>query len=332
MKKKAIALISGGLDSLLAARVIMDQGIDLLGVVFVMQFASRDVDAFKSRVRETARDAGVPVKFKDISEEFLHIVKNPRHGYGANLNPCIDCKILMLSSAKKIMKEENAGFIITGEVLGERPMSQRKDALDTIAKEAEVNGYLLRPLSAKLLEETIPEKEGIVDRDTLLDISGRSRARQLQMAEQFGLKKFFTPAGGCLLTDPIFSRRLKDLMDRGSSLDPDNISLLKYGRHFRLDERTKAVVGRDKKDNEMIRSLKREGDLLVRLSAGSGPDGLLRGETSGENIKMTASLIVSHSRKKNEPDTTVAVWRGKKDRDNMTARSMPREKIEKLRI
>ncbi|MFC1644385.1 tRNA 4-thiouridine(8) synthase ThiI, partial [Candidatus Omnitrophota bacterium] len=160
MKKKSIALISGGLDSLLAAKTIMKQGIEVLGVVFVMQFASRNVQRFMERVREATGDAGIPVRFIDISKEFLEVLKSPRHGYGAHLNPCIDCKILMLRRAKKVMQEEGASFVITGEVLGERPMSQRKDALEMIKKESSLGDKLLRPLSARLLEATLPEKEG----------------------------------------------------------------------------------------------------------------------------------------------------------------------------
>ncbi len=270
MKKKAIALVSGGLDSLLAAKVIMEQGIRVEGVVFLMPFASRDIREYTERVRQSADEADIPIKFIDMSEEFLGILKSPNHGYGANLNPCIDCKILMLKLAKEIMERENAGFIITGEVLGERPMSQRKDALDIIRKKSSLNGYLLRPLSAKLLEETVPEAEGVVDRRRLLDLSGRGRSKQLALAKKYSLTKFFAPSGGCLLTDKIFARKLKDLMD-SDTLDFNNIALLKCGRHFRLGKDTKTIVGRDEKDNMVLLELKQKKDVVIRLKDDPGP-------------------------------------------------------------
>ena len=331
VNKKAIALISGGLDSLLAARVVMEQGIEVLGVAFLMQFASRNVRAFREQVKEAAAGAGIPVRFVDISEEFMEVVKAPRHGYGSNLNPCIDCKILMLQFAKRIMREENAGFVITGEVLGERPMSQRKDALNMIRKRSELEGYLLRPLSARLLEETVPEREGIVDREKLLAIEGRSREPQLKMAKQYDLSKFFTPAGGCLLTDPIFARRLKDLMSK-NGLTADDVTLLKYGRHFRLDDETKAVIGRNENDNKGIQVLKKSDDVMVRLKGSPGPYGLLRGKASFENIEKTASLVVSHSRRKGAGKTTVEFWTDGNNRKPMEVGSMRAGEIERLRV
>ena len=331
MNRKAIALISGGLDSLLAAKVIMEQGIEVLGVAFVMQFASRDVRAFREHVDEAAADAGIPTRFVDISEEFLKIVKDPRHGYGSNLNPCIDCKILMLRFAKDIMQEEKAGFVITGEVLGERPMSQRKDALNMIRKRSSLEGYLLRPLSARLLEETAPEMEGVIDREKLLDISGRSREAQLELAKKYDLRKFFTPAGGCLLTDPIFARRLKDLISR-DDLNADNVSLLKCGRHFRLDDETKVVVGRDEKDNRRVRDLKKGSDVMMRLKGRPGPYVLLRGNTSSENVERAASLAISHSKGKNEESAAVEFWMAEESRKTIMVGPMDAGEVERLRV
>ncbi|MGB3112500.1 MAG: hypothetical protein WBB84_05960, partial [Candidatus Omnitrophota bacterium] len=233
VKRKAVALISGGLDSLLAAKLVQEQGIEVQGVAFVMSVASTSVRDFSHNVHIASNEAGIPVKIVDISKEFLNILKSPKHGYGSNMNPCIDCKIFMLRKAWEVMKEEGADFVVTGEVLGERPMSQRRDALNIIRKSSSLDGYLLRPLSAKLLDETIPEKEGVVDRERLLDIEGRSRKRQFELARKYGIKKFFPPAGGCLLADPIFAKKVKDLIDT-DSLAIKNIDLLKYGRHFRM--------------------------------------------------------------------------------------------------
>jgi len=331
MKKKAIALISGGLDSLLAAKVIMKQGIPVEGVVFLMPFASRDIRAYTERVRQSADEADIPIKFIDMSEKFLEILKSPNHGYGANLNPCIDCKILMLKLAKDIMKRENAGFIITGEVLGERPMSQRKDALDIIRKKSSLDGYLLRPLSAKLLEETVPETEGVVDRNRLLDFVGRGRSKQLALAKKYSLTKFFAPSGGCLLTDKIFTRKLKDLIN-SDTLDFNNIALLKRGRHFRLDKGTKTIVGRDEKDNMNILELKQKKDVLLRLKDDPGPYVLLRGIVSFQNIKKAANLLLAHSKSKQAGSAVVEYWMNEENKKELQSCAMDRDKIDHLRI
>ncbi|MCK4852016.1 MAG: tRNA 4-thiouridine(8) synthase ThiI [Candidatus Omnitrophica bacterium] len=332
MRRKAIALVSGGLDSLLAARVIADQGIEVRGVCFVMPFASRDISAFKGRVREACADAGISVSMVDISEEFLQILERPEHRFGSNLNPCIDCKILMLRRAREIMEKEDAAFIITGEVLGERPMSQRKDALNRIEKKSLLDGYLLRPLSARLLKVTVPEKEGIVDRDALFDIQGRSRERQFKLAEEYGIREFFSPGGGCLLTDPEFSRRLGDLMGEGG-LKLDDIKLLKYGRHFRLDDGTKVVVGRNEKDNAGIAALKKDHDVLLRLKEKTGPCILLRGQLSPLNIEKAASLCVSHSKSRNSrlPEK-IRYWTDVMDARDICADPLAMEEIEAMRV
>ena len=331
MNKKAIALISGGLDSLLAARVVMEQGIQVQGVVFIMQFAARDIPEFTKRVTESANEADIPIKFIDMSEKFLEILKDPRYGYGANLNPCIDCKILMLTLAKKMMKTENAGFVLTGEVLGERPMSQRKGALNIIQKKSLLDGYLLRPLSAKLLEETIPEKEGVVDRNKLLDFSGRGRERQLALAKKYRLTKFFAPSGGCLLTDALFSRKLKDLI-AADNLDLNDVELLKCGRHFRLDNKTKVVVGRDEKDNNSIILLKQKGDAVLRLKDAAGPYVLLRGELSGENIQKAGTLLIGHSKSRGQKDALIEYWMEENNKKVIQIGAMKRSEIDKMRI
>jgi tRNA U34 2-thiouridine synthase MnmA/TrmU len=331
MQKKAIALISGGLDSILAARVVMDQGIEVQGLSFVIGFASKDNRTFEQHVKEAAEAIGLPLRVLDISKEFLDVLGAPRHGYGANINPCIDCKILMLKKAKEIMEKEGYDFIITGEVLGERPMSQRREALNTIKNHSGLGGHLLRPLSAKLLEETIPEKEGIVDRSRLLDISGRSRRPQTELAEKYGIKEFAQPAGGCLLTDPGFAARVKDLMAHGS-LDTDNVALAKSGRHFRLDPVTKAVLGRNDKENNELMALKKENDVAMRLFFDPGPYAILRGDASERNIRVAASLVASHSKKKNETSAEVEFWVSEDSRKTVTVPPMGRLELEKMRI
>jgi tRNA U34 2-thiouridine synthase MnmA/TrmU len=329
--RKAVALISGGLDSLLAAKVMAEQGIGIIGVSFVMQFASRDLCKFKDRVLEATREAGLSVRFEEISEEFLEMLRSPDHGYGANINPCIDCKILMLKKAKGIMGAEGADFVVTGEVLGERPMSQRKAALDIIEKGSSLYGLLLRPLSAKLLPTTVPERTGLVDRDRLFDIQGRSRERQLELARHYGLTKYFSPAGGCLLTDPIFARKLKDLLD-GGALSAEDVTLLKHGRHFRLDVKTKAVVGRNEDDNGNILAVKNGSDMVMRLKDKAGPYALLRGDTSADNIRSAAMLVVSHSKSRGERTAEVEFWKEESDKRTVTVQPMPPENIERIRV
>jgi len=330
-KVKAIALMSGGLDSLLAAKVIAEQGVEVQGVCFVMSFASRDINRFENRVRKTADNAGIPLKMVDISEEFIEILGKPEHGYGANMNPCIDCKILMLRRAKKMMEEESADLVVTGEVLGERPMSQRRDALNIIQKGSGLNGYLLRPLSAKILDETIPEQEGKIDRDKLYDFSGRGRTPQFELAKKFGITEYFTPAGGCLLTDPLFSKRLKDLM-KNEGLSAKNIKLLKQGRHFRIDSKTKVIVGRDEDDNEKILQAKEDSDVIMRLKEKAGPYVLLRGDISWPNIEEAAGFCVSHSKFRDPSGEILEYWQREEEKKEITAVPLDKVEIEKKRV
>lgn len=331
MNKKAIALFSGGLDSILAAKIIIDQGIEVIGVNFIMEFASKDLDNHKKQIIETARQINITPEIIDISEEFLEVLKNPSYGFGANINPCIDCKILMLSKARELAKERAASFVITGEVLGERPMSQRKDALNAIKRKSGLDGYLLRPLSAKLLEETIPEKEGIVDRNKLLEINGRSRKPQLELAQKLGINKYFTPAGGCLLTDPGYSRRLKDLMAHGK-LSFDDIKLLKFGRHFRFGDSAKFILGKDEKDNKWLATHKAKDDIMFKADGFPGPIGILRGGHDEKAIKKAASFLIGHTKKKEEMEAVVKYWGSRDETKRMFTRGAAREDIESARI
>ena len=252
MNKKAIVLLSGGLDSILATRLMTELGIEVVCVNYYIEFAvcgGGPTAAIKS-----AEMLGVPLKVFDITPEYLEMFKNPKHGYGANINPCIDCKIFMLKKAKAYMEEVGASFLVTGEVLGERPMSQRRDALNIIEKQAGVRGILLRPLTAKNLPPTLPEEEGTVDRDKLLDIRGRGRTPQLELAAKYGIKEFPNPSGGCLLTDPGFTKRVRDIIAH-NDLNLVSLRLLKVGRHFRLSDTTKLVIGRDQEENDELQGL-----------------------------------------------------------------------------
>ncbi len=290
---KAIALISGGLDSILAAKLVNGLGVEVIPLNFKIPFCHRDKSFAEGRqdiIKQAEEGLGMKIKSMDISEDFLMMLKNPRYGFGANMNPCIDCKILMLSRAKGLLNELDAEFVITGEVLGQRPMSQHRQALEIIEKKSGLEGLVLRPLSAKLLDETIPEKEGWVSRDKLLDFSGRSRRPQMELARDLGIEKYPNSGGGCLLTDPGFSLRMKDLVSC-RAVDMENVLLLKIGRHFRLGPEAKLVVGRDEKENEELISLARKGDYLFMPDEKlAGPTSLGRGEFNQELIRFSCAV------------------------------------------
>ena len=296
---KAIALLSGGLDSTLAAKIALGEGIELEALNFLTVFCTCTNKGETCLASQKAVDAlGIPLKVFNVSEEYLEVVKHPKHGYGSNMNPCIDCRIFMLKKAKAYMEGSGASFIVTGEVLGERPMSQRKDAMRLIEKEAGLEGFILRPLSAKLLPASIPEREGWVDRERLLCIQGRSRKPQIELAEHFGIHDYPCPAGGCLLTDPGFSRRMKDLILHTPDFSLNDVHLLKMGRHFRLSPKIKLVVGRDKEENQKIQTFAQGEDILLKLSCLPGPLSLLRGSADGVDIEKAASITVRYTKAK----------------------------------
>lgn len=296
---KAIALLSGGLDSTLAARLVLDQGIDMEALNFITVFCNctnRGATCLASQ--KAVETLGIPLKVFNVSEEYLKVVKNPKHGYGRNMNPCIDCRIFMMKKAKMYMEESGASFIVTGEVLGQRPMSQRRDAMRLIEKEAELEGLILRPLSAQFLPVTVPEKEGWIDRKKLLNIQGRSRKPQIELAEQFNIRDYPCPAGGCLLTDPGFGRRMRDLMDHAGGFSLNDVHLLKFGRHFRLSPKVKLVVGRNEDENQKIETFSQRGDILLKTVRFPGPLSLLRGEADATQIDRAASITARYSKAK----------------------------------
>ncbi len=288
MKKiKALGLLSGGLDSILAVKVIQQQDIEVTGISFETPFFGPE------RARMAADKIGIPLIVFDITEVHLQMLKNPRYGYGKNMNPCIDCHALMLNCAGERMQELGADFLFTGEVLGQRPMSQNRNSLHIVAKNSGFEQYILRPLSARLLPETLPEMEGKVDRDMLLDINGRGRKRQMEMAQNWGIDFYVNPAGGCLLTDPGFSHRLKDLFSK-DHYDVRDIRLLKSGRHFRTGA-DKIIAGRNREDNAALKSLARQDDTLITACDFPGTLVLVPHGGSEEAVRLAASVCARYS-------------------------------------
>ncbi|MCL0037916.1 hypothetical protein M1N10_02740 [Thermodesulfovibrionales bacterium] len=302
---KAIALYSGGLDSSLAILTIMRQGIEVTAVTFLTDFGCYAPDMASHRKDQKL---GFEVKLCRLTDKFMEIVKRPRFGHGKNMNPCIDCKILMLNEAKELMPMQNAAFIITGDVLGQRPMSQRREILQLIDREVGLEGYILRPLSAKLLKPTIAEQTKIVEREMLYDFSGRSRRPQIALAEEFGLTDYPTPAGGCLLTDPIYSYRLKELLIHNPSPSVKDINLLRTGRHFRISEDCKIIVGRDKGENDIISSLSTDEDYLLKVEKYGSPTTIICGDTTDEIIKSAAAICARYSDAKHLKSVRVRVY------------------------
>ncbi len=298
MAVKALALLSGGLDSSLAVKLIQEQGIEVEGVSFASPFFGPE------NAKEAAEELGIRLYIRDVSSEILEIVKNPRYGYGKNMNPCIDCHILMAKKAKELTKKVKASFIVTGEVVGQRPRSQNKQILEAIAKRANIPGKLLRPLSAKLLPITDPEKRGLVNRERLLALSGKSRKPQLELARKYNLKGYATPAGGCLLTDSIFSRRLKDLLEH-NEYTLDNILLLKLGRHFRSSSGKKIIIGRNKEENKRLNALAKRGDTSFNVVDHKGPLGMVRRILDEVTKEEAASLCARYSDWKEFPKVKV---------------------------
>ncbi|MCK9430668.1 MAG: tRNA 4-thiouridine(8) synthase ThiI [Candidatus Omnitrophica bacterium] len=288
MPIKALALISGGLDSLLAAKLIKEQGVEVIGVHFKIPFCKLDI-------RKNFPDIGIELLEFDLGAEFLSLIENPRYGFGSNMNPCIDCKILMFSKARELLSELKANFIVSGEVLGQRPMSQNKQALGLIKQRSGLDDLLLRPLSAQFFAPSLAEREGWVRRDQLLNFNGRMRTPQMQLAKKFGIDKYATPAGGCLLTDPCFSRRLEELL-KHEELNLDNLTLLKVGRHLRIEKKVRLVVGRDENENKLLIQLARSGDYLFFPQKDlAGPTSLARGLMTEELIYLSARIVSAYS-------------------------------------
>ncbi len=289
INKKGILLYSGGLDSLLSAKILLEQDIDIIGVNFILPFHSPDIDPNEFKSSRMALDIGLNLRHIRCEYEYMRMVKNPPHGYGKNMNPCIDCKIHFLKQAKKIMEEEDAAFVATGEVVGQRPMSQMKHMLNHIEKESGLRGNLLRPLSAKLLKPTLAEDKGIVDRDKLFSVNGRSRSVQMDLAEKYQITEYASPGGGCLLTDKYAAKKLKDILVLHEDYNMIDIYLLTVGRHLRLNDNAKIIVARNEKENLELEKYKEYSDYYIQPEF-KGPDIFVKGILSEDDFKLISSI------------------------------------------
>lgn len=289
---KAIALFSGGLDSTLAIKLIIDQGIEVLAVNINTGFGSTK-DRLE-HMQSMCDQVGAELMVIDIQSEFLQeVLFDPKHGYGKNFNPCIDCHAKMFAVAKRIMEAEGASFLVSGEVMGQRPMSQNKDSLQTVLNESNCDGILLRPLSAKMLLPTIAEEKGWVDRDRLEGITGRSRERQLILAKEIGLADFESPGGGCLLTDENFAKKMFDFI-KHDKFEVKDIPVMKFGRHFRLKDGAKLIVGRDKEENGYLQDIDNDKFYHIRTVGIPGPHAMLSKNATKDDKELAAKIILTY--------------------------------------
>ena len=320
---KALGLLSGGLDSSLAALSLKRQGVEVTAIAFVTPFFG------SSKAEQAARQMEIPLIIEDISKVHLEMLKNPRYGYGKNMNPCIDCHAMMFRLAGEIMAERGFDFLFSGEVLGQRPMSQNANALRSVANYSGHPDRILRPMSAKLLPITPMEEEGLVDRDQLLDIQGRSRKPQEALAREWGLTDFPSSGGGCLLTEIHFSDRLRDLINHQPDCTVEDVELLKIGRQFRLSAQSKLTLGRHQKDNDAIREAARGAYITLRTPGVSGPLGLVSGEPSEEDLHTAGAILATYGKGKEQEQVEVLAEMPDGEKRYKVA-PMPREEATKM--
>ncbi|MBF0556447.1 MAG: hypothetical protein HQK96_18165 [Nitrospirae bacterium] len=311
MAVKAAALFSGGLDSTLAIISMLRQGVEVTAISFQNHFGCdiTDRSSCSKDPYAASEKFGFDVKLCHLADKFIEIVKHPKFGHGKNMNPCIDCRILMLKEAKVFLEMTGGDFLITGEVIGQRPMSQRRECFPLIDKEAGVAGMVVRPLSAKLLPPSRAELSGLIDRERLHAFNGRTRRPQIELAREFGLTDFPNPAGGCLLTDPIYAYRLKELFSHVPEPPVRDINLLKIGRHFRLSETCKAVVGRDEVENNAIDAHAAEGDITMAVEDVGSPVTIVTGAADTNALNAAASLTARYADSKYENSVTVSAYK-----------------------
>ena len=330
----AIALLSGGLDSSLAVKMMIDQGIAVTAVHFTSPFCNCTSKSAgcKNQAVKVAREFGVSIQVIHKGMDYMRIVENPPHGHGRGMNPCIDCRIYMLKKVKEMMVASGASFVITGEVLGQKPMSQHRAAIRKIEKESGMEGLILRPLSAQHFLPTISEQEGIVDREKLLAFSGRSRKPQIELAEKLGVRDYPCPAGGCLLTDKVIAARLRDLFSHVPDYSLADLHLLKIGRHFRLSPVLKLIIGRNKEENEIIQVLTKPGAILFVPSGFRGPTAISRGQVAGRDDHTIGEIIARYSQEERESYSIRKQTAGGDPLEFAVRKKFPKEKLEGLRV
>ncbi|NIO00864.1 MAG: hypothetical protein GTO42_01780 [Candidatus Latescibacteria bacterium] len=340
-RARGVGLLSGGLDSALACKVLMEAGADVVCLHFFTGFCvtghhsrvGREDKPISNDALQVAAEIGVPIELVDISKEYLSIVLHPKHGYGANMNPCIDCREFMLLKAKDHMEQVGADFVFTGEVIGQRPMSQTRSMLDAIERRTGLQGRLLRPLSAKLLPPTIVEREKLIDREKLLDLQGRSRKHQLALAERFGITRFMQPAGGCcFLTDEAYSRKFRDVIlhKDEDAISMDDVYLLGVGRHFRLSPALKVIIGRDEVENNFLSRYNQEY-WCARARSYPGPTALVMGEIDEDSWEKIGAMVARYCDGKEQPSVEVEFSHGNDSRV-LTVSPAPDELLGSFRI
>ncbi|MBX7362295.1 tRNA 4-thiouridine(8) synthase ThiI [Clostridium chauvoei] len=324
---KALAMISGGLDSILAAKLIKDQGIEVIGICFKSYFFSEE------SAKRMTKQIDIPLEVIDFSEEHMNMVKNPKHGWGKNMNPCIDCHAMMMRHSGELLEKFKADFIITGEVLNQRPMSKNRQALNIVKKESGFANKILRPLCAKNLDETEMERDGLVDREKLLNITGRSRKAQMELAEKWGITEYPSPAGGCKLTEPGYAIRLKDALDHSDIVSENEIELLRYGRHFRISENVKVIAARTGDEVKEIKKYIDDSFLAMNASKYTGALVVVQGKPSKDEIDFAARIAARYSKGREEQEVEViyGVY-GTKFEDSIKVSPITDEELQKYLI
>ena len=295
--KKAVVLLSGGLDSTLAAKIMLEQGVQVVGLYLSAPWGCCD----KTKAMKVARQLGIEFMVVKMTEEYIRVIRNPKYGYGSSMNPCIDCRIYMFHKAEELMKQIGAAFVVTGEVVAQRPMSQMRGALSIIERDSGLHRLIVRPLSAQVLPPTIPEEKGWVDRSKLYGITGRGRKPQMELALKFGILDYPNPAGGCLLTDKEFGNRVRDLFEHQEKIDLDDMELLRWGRHFRMNDQTKLIVGRNEQENSTLGEYLTPGRLLFVAEEFPGPSILLLGPPDEESRRLALRLVAHYTKPEKRP-------------------------------
>ena len=325
-KGRGLGLCSGGLDSMLAGLVLQQQGLSVEWITFETPFFSAD------KARNASRITGIPLMVQDITKPYLVMLKSPNCGYGKYMNPCLDCHALMFRMAGKVMKAQGFDFLFSGEVIGQRPMSQTRPSLRYVEKNSGFEGYIVRPLCAKRLPETIPEKAGVIDRDALLNIAGRSRKEQIRLAKEFGITKYPAPAGGCLLTDKGYANRLRDLFAHQKEYSVNELHMLRYGRHLRINPDTKIIVGRTQNDNEGLDTYYRPAqDTLLKVRNYPGPLVLIPNGAGNETVLLAASICAGYSKAPADMPVQVRVTTPH-GRETVTVLPLPTKTVSKYLI